>query len=62
MCLGTMENAKKWLFGKFSKWIVAAGVTSWVLGLLVGKSEKAAEDLKEETREFGVIKENSLLG
>lgn len=64
MCLGTMENVNKWLFGKFSwlfgkfsKCMGAACVTSLALGLLVDKSEKAAGGLKEETREFGVMKE-----
>lgn len=56
MYLGTMENVNKCLFGKFSKWMMAAGIMSWVSDLLVDENEKAAEVLKEETREFGVIK------
>lgn len=63
MYLGTVENVNKCSFGKFSKWMMAAGVTSQVSDLPVDESEKAAEVLKEETREFGVIKEeHSLLG
>lgn len=58
---GHMENVDKCLFRTPSKWMLAAALGSFGLVLLVDQSEKAAEVLKEETRESGMIKESSLL-
>lgn len=56
-----MENVDKCLFRTSSKWMTAAALRSFGLGLL-DESEKAVEVLKKETRESGMIKESSLLG
>lgn len=58
---GHMENVDKCLFRTSSKWMMAAALRSFGSGLLVDESEKAAEVLKKETREAGMIKESSLL-
>lgn len=59
MYLSTMEYVNKCLFGKFSKWMMAAGVMSQMLNLIVEESEEAAGGLKQEVKEFGVVKEES---